>query len=108
MSEFSNDVRQRRLLKGGENVRFTRTISIELETITGIEVHVRIEDHQITGKNHGLLEPQQKTVSNFSGTQRLVPCDTLEKAIEFAEQEFKRSVEHEHFEALPVGAHYPF
>ena len=107
MSEFSNEVRQRKLTKGPKDARSRRTISIEADAATGKTFNVLVEDSKYTGANYGLQSHENKH-SNFTGTQKAIPFDTLEQAIEFAEKEFKRSVEHEYFEPLAVGTDYPF
>jgi hypothetical protein len=107
MSEFNNKVRQRKLTKGPNNARFRRTISIETDAITGKTFNVLVEDSQCIGANYGLQTPE-KIHSNFTGTQKAIPFDTLEEALEFAEKEFQRSAEHEHFKPLTAGTDYPF
>jgi len=108
MSEFSNEVRQRKLTRGPDNARFRRAISVEADPTTGKTFNVLVEDSEYTGASYGLENPHEKRHSNYTGTQKAIPFDTLKEALGFAEKEFNRSVEHEHFKPLPAGTDFPF
>ena len=97
MSEFSKDVRERKLSKPGPNGKIHRRI-ITIEEVIGSEpfnYQVKIAD-------------RESSEHNFIPTHRfIVPRETLEEAIEDAEEEFLTSVEKGNFTSLPVGEHFP-
>jgi hypothetical protein len=106
MNKFEN-VRQRKLHKEqGENV-YRRIISIK--SANGNFV-VKIDDSRSTGSNFGLIDPNNKNAatSTFMPTTRTTPTMTLQEAIEFANAEFQRSVQHEQFAPLAAGVDFSF
>jgi hypothetical protein len=104
MSAFANAL-QRRLQKEQGNVTFRRTISVE---DADCEFAVKIVDLRMTGSSHGLIDPNNKNAptTSVAPTARITPPMKLEKAVEFANGEFQRSIEHEQFTPLPVGTDF--
>jgi hypothetical protein len=97
MSEFSKDVRERKLSKPGPNLKIHRRV-ITIEEVSGSEpfnYQVKITDIEISEQN---FIPTHRTI---------VPRKTIEEAIEDAEEEFLTSVEKGNFTSLPVGEHFP-
>jgi hypothetical protein len=110
MNEFEN-TRQRKLFKEQSGVRFHRTIAIEDRTQgDGDAYQVRIATKQHEGKNYGLRNPKKPsdpTANVLPSSSDPVPRKTLKDAIEFANQQFKASVDHENFKPLPPGEAFP-
>jgi hypothetical protein len=106
MSEFEN-VRQRKLQKEESNSIFRRTISIE---DAGTEYVVKIEDSHSIVSNFGLLDPNNinAPTSNFTSTAKATPTIALDEAIQLADEQLKRSVEHEQFRLFPAGVDFTF
>lgn len=98
MSAFEN-VRQRKLQMQRGNDTFRRTISIEAD---GTEYTVKIDDSRLTVSNYGLRDANDRNLptSNVTPTAKTTPAMTLRKAVEFADSEFQRSIQHESFSPL--------
>lgn len=106
MSELVN-TQQRKLQKEQSDNVYRRTISIESANGDFI---VKIDDSRSTGSNFGLIDPDNRNLptSNLMQTSKSTPAMTLQEAIEFANAEFQRSVQHEQFAPLAAGVDFSF
>jgi hypothetical protein len=102
--EFAN-TRERRLEKYNSGATFQRTIGIEA---TGDEFVVTVKDVRSTGNQYRLRDPNNSnaTASTVAPTAKTTPAMALQDAIEFAESEFKRSIQHEQFKPLPARSDF--
>jgi hypothetical protein len=110
MSEFSNDVRQRKLFKPTANGTAHRKISIE--DVNGADPF----KYRVTTKNRtqsptfGLRDPNDRKSPTADSTWKMdppkLPRTTLNEAIEDAEKELKRSID-EGFELVKADKDFP-
>ena len=106
MNGFSNDVRKRNLSKPTANGTVHRTITIEDRTANdGYKFHVKFEDLPVpkNTSGFGLQDPTKRNPTIQVSTPKILRVNTIEEAIEYAEIEFKRSVDNEHYQPLPAG-----
>jgi len=100
MSEFSNDVRERKLfklMKDGKSHRRVMTIE-EVSGVGAFKYRVKIADTESSHKGFGKFIPTHRFV---------VPRATIEEAVEDAEKEFASSVIEGKFERVPIGKDFP-
>lgn len=102
MNEFAS-TKQRRLHKKQDEVEYRRTITIEGDEPSFV---VAIEDVRSSIVDYGLQDPKSRSAStgNVTVSPKATPPMTLKEAVEFANEEFRRSVEYEQLVPLPIGA----
>jgi hypothetical protein len=110
MSRFSNEVRQRKLIRPLPKTTGHRTITIEDRTANdGYRFQIKIQNSSVPNNTSGfgLQNPSKKNPTIQASTPNILRLDTIEEAIEFAEKEFRRSVDNEAFQPLPIGEDFP-
>jgi len=109
MSKFDSSTLERKLFKVRGDVAFRRTITIEERPDKhGSRFQVDVVDEK---RNAVEFSSRGKntvpSVSHNIVSQKIVPAKTLEKAVEVAENELRRSVDEEGFKTLALGDRFP-